>query len=758
MPKWALIFACLLVFALGVPPQSMAQSSDTQVAVDEIVISGNRRVAAGTVMSYLPVRVGDRVTRSSLSIALERLYETGLFKDIDITLDGQVVRVSVVENPIINRINIEGNDVISDERLMEFLDIQPRRVYTRELALEATQRLLDIYQASGRYAAVIEPQIIELDENRVDLAFVVDEGPLIKISAITFSGNEMFADRVLKRTISSREQKWWAFFSAGDKYDEARLDYDVRLLRQFYLSRGYADIEVARVQGGLLPGRTGFAVNFILEEGQRYRVENIDVSSEIENIDIEALQQTFDFGDEGWYDVRALEQGLLDITNTLGSFGYAFVSVEPEVVTNPETGFLDIAVRIGKARKNFVERIEIVNNVRTLDSVIRRELELVEGDAFNQIKLDKSIRNVRNLGFFSDVSVRNLAGSSEDQTITQVIVEEQSTGELSLGIGYSSLESASVALGIDERNFLGTGRAFSFSADVSNKRANVRVGLAEPYLFGRNLTGRASVFNDRVKRSTVSTNSTGVDFGVSFSAADDIYHRVDYELSQSKTTEQSTKATSITGENGKTILKSAARYTIGQDKLDSRFDPTEGTLLELRQELAGIGGDAQFYKVTLRGAYYRPFNFNTFFLGTRGRIGTVSGLGEDVTQSQRFFLGGRDVRGFDLSGIGPRDTGSNTAVGGNSVMSGTVELVSSIGLSQDLNMRWTIFSDFGSVWGTDFPNGVTGADDSSIRTSLGVGLLWDTVVGPLSFYWANPVSKESHDQTKTFQFSIGTRL
>ena len=758
MPKWALIFACLLVFALGAPPQTVAQSSDSQVTVDEIVISGNRRVAAGTVLSYLPVRVGDRVTRSSLSIALERLFETELFKDIDIALDGQVLRVSVVENPIINRINIEGNDALSDERLMEFLDIQPRRVYTRELALEATQRLLDIYQASGRYAAVVEPQIIELDDNRVDLAFVVDEGPLIKISSITFSGNDMFADRVLKRTISSRERKWWAFFSTGDKYDEARLDYDVRLLRQFYLSRGYADIEVSRVQGGLLPDRTGFAVNFILEEGQRYQVKDIAVSSEIENIDIEALEQTFDFGDEGWYDVRALEQGLLDITNTLGSFGYAFVNVDPEVITDPETGLLDIAVKIGKARKNFVERIEIVNNVRTLDSVIRREFEIVEGDAFNQVKLDKSIRNVRNLGFFSDVSVRNLAGSGEDQTITEITVEEQSTGELSLGLGYSSLESASFMLGVDERNFLGTGRAFAFSLDVSNKRSNIRIGVAEPYLFGRDLTGRASVFNDRVKRNSVSINRTGFDFGVSFDAADDYYHRVNYELSQSKTTEKSTKATSVTGENGKTILKSAASYTVGQDRRDSRYDPTEGTLLELRQEVAGLGGDAQFYSAELRGAYYRPFNFNTFFFGTRGRVGTVSGLGEDVTQSQRFFLGGRDVRGFDYSGIGPRDTGSGAAVGGNSVMSGSVELVSGAGISQDLNMRWTVYSDFGTVWGTDFPNGVTGAKDNALRTSVGVGLLWDTVVGPLSFYWAKPVSKEDHDKTKTFQFNIGTRL
>ena len=379
MPKLAFIFVCLLAFALASPPSIEAQSGDSQVRVEEIVVTGNKRVAVGTVLSYLPVRAGDRVTRGSLSIALERLFETELFRDIDISLDGSVLTVTVVENPIINRVNIEGNDALSDKRLLEVLDIQPRRVYTRELALEATQRLIELYQSSGRYAAVVEPQIIELDENRVDLAFVVDEGPLIKISKITFTGNERFSDSALKRTISSRESKWFAIFSTSDKYDEARLDYDVRLLRQFYLTRGFADIEVSRVQGGLLPDRTGFVVNFLLQEGQRYKVNEITVNSDIENVDISELASLFEFGDDNWYDVRALEQGLLEITNNLGALGYAFVNLDPEIVTIPETGQLDIAVNIGKARKNFVERIEIVNNVRTKDSVVRREFELGRG-------------------------------------------------------------------------------------------------------------------------------------------------------------------------------------------------------------------------------------------------------------------------------------------------------------------------------------------------------------------------------------------
>ena len=759
MQKLALIFAIISISIAGWILPASAQSSDELVRVESIAIAGNRRVAESTILSYLPVQVGDRVSQGSLSIALQRLFETDLFKNIDIKLDGSSLQVTVLENPIINRVNIEGNDVLKDERLLEVLDVAPRRVYTRELALEGSQRLLEVYQASGRYAAVIEPQIIELSDNRVDLAFVVDEGPLIKINSISFIGNERFSDRVLKRNISSSEAKWWAIFSSSDKYDESRLDYDVRLLRQFYLSRGYADIDINRVRGGLLPDRTGFAVTFLLEEGKRYRVADIDIASEIENIDIEALKSSFLFGDDGWYDVRALEQGMLDVTNQLGALGYAFVNIDTEILTDPESETLAVQMRIGKAQKNFIERIEIVNNARTLDSVIRREFELVEGDAFNQIKLDRSIRNIRNLGFFSDVSVRNLAGSSADQTITEISVDEQSTGELSIGVGYSSIDKSSVLFGINERNFLGAGRAVDLSLDLAKTRTNITLGITEPYLFGRNLTGNASVFNDKTKQNKTTSNRTGFDVGIGFSAADDYFHRVSYELSEAKTTTNSTLATSITGENGKKILTSALRYRLGRDKRDSRFDPTEGTFFQIAQTLGGLGGDAKFYKVTADAAYYRPLNFNTFVFGAKARYGMVTGLsGEKVTQSNRFFVGGNSVRGFKGAGIGPRDTGSNAAVGGNNLMTANVELISNLGFSKDLGMRWTVFADAGSVWDTDYPTGVTGAADSSLRTSVGVGLLWDTFIGPMSFYWANAVSKKSYDQTNTFQFAIGTRL
>ena len=329
--RFAVVFFIVVMMGASLLSSSpvAAQSTTDNQRIEAIEITGNKRVAAGTVLSYLPLRVGDLVTAGSMNTAVARLFDTDLFEDISLEMVDGVLRVTIAENPIINRVNIEGNDVITDEKLLEFLDIQPRRVYTRKMAIEGAQRLLRVYQAGGRYAAVVEPQIIKLDENRIDLVFKVDEGPLIKISSITFSGNQLFSDSKLKTVIASREKRWWAILSATDKYDEGRLEYDARLLRQFYLARGYADINVTRVRGGLLPDRTGFAVTFLLEEGLRYKVGDIEITSEIENIDLELMKAQFDFGDDGWYDVRALEQGLLDITNELGNYGYAFVDVLP---------------------------------------------------------------------------------------------------------------------------------------------------------------------------------------------------------------------------------------------------------------------------------------------------------------------------------------------------------------------------------------------------------------------------------------------
>ena len=727
--------------------------------ISEIVVEGSQRVSNETVFAYLPVEVGDELSENRFSNLIKALYDTELFEDVAIERSDSVVRITVVENPIINRVNIEGNDVLSDERLLEELDIQPRRVYTQRIALDATETLLKIYELSGRFAARVEPKIIRLENNRVNLVFEVDEGPLVKIKNIRFIGNDNFSDFTLRQVVSSRQKRWWAFLSSADKYDEGRLNYDVRLLRQHYLSRGYADVEVRRVQGGLLPDRTGFAITFEIEEGIRYKLKDVNFISEIPNVDLASFRDLIPLDAGDWYDVRYVEEGLVNITNELGNKGYSFVNITPEVETNPEEALLDLTINIGNAQKNYIERIQVVNNTRTLDRVIRREFELVEGDAFNQLKLDRSIRNVRNLGYFRNVQVSSEQGTTADQSVVKVDVEEQPTGDLSVGAGYSSLDKTTFSFGINEKNFLGTGRALNLSTSVSGSQANYQIGLTEPYFLNRDLRGSASIFSNQQKSNDFTSTSKGLGLGVGFSAANDVYHRINYQYSNTDSRQKNaTTSTSITGEENKTLTTSSVGYTLGRSTLNNRFDPTEGTLTEVTETFSGLGGDVKYARTEAQFGYYKPFLFNRIVMGLRGRMGYVDGLGDKVSQSNRFFIGGRNVRGFAGGGIGPRDTGTTAAIGGNNMYTGSAELISSYGFSKDLGIRWTVYSDIGSTWGTDYAEGVTGADNDAMRQSVGFGLLWDTAIGPLSFYWADAITKENFDKTKRFQFNIGTRF
>lgn len=754
-----ILLISLLGIFIGTISMSLAQTTDTQsFTVSTITIEGNERVADGTILAYLPIQIGDETTLITLNQAVSSLFATSLFSDVLITRDEQNVLIKVVENPVINRINIEGNDVLDDERLLPELDVQPRRIYTREVATRATQKLLDIYRLSGRFAARVVPKIIRLDNNRVDLIFEVDEGPLIKIQSIRFIGNNVFSDYTLRQTISSRQERWWAFLSSSDKYDPGRLDYDARLLRQFYLSRGYADIDIERVQGGLLPDRTGFAVTFAIHEGPRYRLRDVSFTSQIESVDLSDLRSLVPLEKGDWYDVREIEQGLLNITNELGNFGYAFVNVTPTAQSDPDNQEIDFIINIGPSRRNYVERIDIINNTRSTDKIIRREFEIIEGDAYNQLKVDRSIRNIRNLGFFRNVSIETLQGSSSDQSILRLDVEEQPTGNLSLGVGYSSLDKSTITFGVNERNFLGSGRTVKFSVSASNARTDYRIGLTEPYLFDRNLQGSIELFNQEVEADTVDRRTTGVSTAVSFNAAKNYYHRIGYEYALTNSTEKNSNVTSVTGDENKSLKRSSFSYTLGRSTLNNRFDPSEGYLMEVTEEYSGLGGNVTFLRSRARAGYYKSYLFNKVVLGWRGQIGFVDGLGEKVSQNSRFSLGGRSVRGFDGGGIGPRDRGTGASVGGNYMYTGTVELVSKLGFSEDLGIRWTVFSDIGSVWETDYPAGVIAPDNDALRQSLGVGILWDTAIGPLSFNWAKAVNKQSHDRTRLFQFNIGTRF
>lgn len=736
---------------------NIAIAQAQEVTISDIVIEGAKRVSPSTVQSYMPVQIGDDISPGELNGIITSLFATDLFHDVQLRLDGDRLIVTVDENPIINRVNIEGNDVLKDEQLLEILNIRPRRVFTRSIALEGKAILMEVYRQSGRYAAKIEPKIIELPDKRVDLIFEVNEGPLIKISKVKFIGNEQYSDRALRNIIASREKKWYIFLSSNDKYDPARLALDEQKLRQFYLQNGYANFSILRSSGELLPDRSGFVLTFHVDEGQQYTVSDIVVNSKIESVnnDILIAEASLNVGDV--YDVRYMDDTLTRITDKLGEFGFAFVNVEPDFELDEENATMALTINIDRAERNFVEEIRIVANDRTLDRVIRRRFELVEGDSFNQLKLTNSIRNIRNLGYFSNVTSRVLPGSTSDQSIIEVAVEEQATGNFSLGFGYSSVDEGSVQVGIEESNFLGSGRGVRANIAVSGSKSNFRLGITEPYLWERNLRGSLDIFRDEETYSDVTLEKQGLDTSIGFSANNDYYHRYGFSLAETQTTTTSSTATSTSGDEGAQLV-SEIGYTIQQDKRDSRYDPRDGYYWLLSNNFAGIGGDVQYIKTTMEAQYFLPFNFKRFVVGIGGEIGVIDGLGENVSRSNRFVIGGKKIRGFDGDGIGPRDTGDDSVVGGNQYYAGTLNIISNYGLDPDLGLRWTVFYDFGSLWGTDYPTGVTGADDNDLRSSLGYGFFWDTAIGPLSFFWSIPLTEQSYDKTQEFQFSIGGRF
>ena len=756
MKNWFHSFRVFFVFlALTLPMTSHAQSDGTVINAIDVV--GAQRIDPDTILAYSPIGVGDTVTASDLSKTLTSLFQTDLFKDIDIEIQGDRLVITVDENPIINRINIEGNDVLEDDNLLEFLGIKPRRVYTRKLALEAKETLIEIYRQSGRYAATIEPKIIELPDKRVDLVFEVDEGPLVKIEKIKFIGNNEFSDRALRNVIQSREQKWYVLFTPNDKYDANRLNLDVQKLRQFYLQNGFAEINVTRATGELMADRSGFVVIFNLEEGQVYSVNNVTIESEIEGVDTNELLQasTIELGED--YDIRILEDTLSQITNKLGEKGYAFVDVTPDITLNKENATLDILINVGSAKRNYVEEINIKGNDRTMDRVIRRQFELVEGDSFNQLRLTRSERNIRNLGYFSNVSIDVLPGSSSEQSIVDVDVDETTTGSFEIGFGYSTFEQGSLTIGIRENNFLGTGRGARANLSISDKNTQIRAGFTEPYLFERNLLGSIDAFKIESKYSDVTIEKVGLELAAGFRTFGDYRHRLGYVLAENKTDTASSDSTSVSGDEG-TQVTSEVSYTLTRDKRDNRIDPRDGYMWRISETVSGLGGDVQYLKSEVRGQYFYPILFKRAVIGVEGSAGLIDGLGEKVARSSRFVIGGRQVRGFDYSGLGPRDSGDDSAVGGNKFYTASLNLVSDLGIDQDLGLRWTVFTDMGALWDTDYPDGVIGADDDMVRQSFGYGLLWDTAIGPMSFMWAYPIDEKSYDKTKRFQFSFGGRF
>lgn len=774
---WVLLFSALLV---SIPVY--AQSGPTIVApsprgggsgpvprrsapirpgvpvVAEIVVEGTQRIEPETVRSYMLIKEGDPLDPERVNESLKGLYSTGLFSDVTLRREGDVLFVRVVENPIINRIAFEGDKELEEETLRNEVQLRQRIVYTRTRVQNDVKRILDLYRRTGRFAATVEPKVVQLPQNRVDLVFEIDEGQPTGIRRISFIGNREFSDRALREIIQTSETRWYRFLSSDDTYDPDRLTFDRELLRRHYLRNGYADFRVVSAVAELTPDRKDFFITFTIEEGKRYRFNVLAIESKIKDVKPEVIQPAVEIEKGDWYDSEAVDDTVIALSNAVGDLGFAFVAVLPNVKRDRKKRTIDINFVVQEGPRVFVERIDIGGNVRTLDKVIRREFQVVEGDAFNSTKLRRSRTRIQNLGFFSRVDVNNIPGSEADKTVIKVDVAEKSTGELSVGAGFSSQNGPLVDLRIRERNLLGKGQDLRASISLSAERQNFDVGFTEPYFLDKELSFGVDGFHSASSNvSEFESISTGARVRLGYVLAEDLRHSVRYTFRRDEVTDVENDASVFIKAEEGTDFVSAVGQDITYDRRNSRLDPTDGYVIRLSNDLAGLGGDIAFFKARLTSTYYYGIAQN-WVISARGDVGYITGLGDDdVRISDRFFLGGDKLRGFDNGGVGPRDVSTDDALGGKFVYSGSVELIFPLGLPKQFGVNGALFTDAGSLTDLDFDDPVI-EDTASIRWSAGLGVAWRSPFGPVRLDFAVPIVKEDFDETENFRFNFGTRF
>ena len=737
-------------------PLELAQNIST---IQEIIVEGTQRIEPETVKSYLLIQEGDVFDAARIDRSLKSLFATGLFADVTLSRRGDVLLVNVVENPVINRIAFEGNDKFETTDLELEVSLRPRVIYTRTKVQKDVKRILSLYRSSGRFAATVEPKVIQLPQNRIDLVFEINEGDPTEIRSIRFVGNREFSDSRLRGVIQTRKTAWWRLFSSDDKFDPDRLTFDRELLRRFYLADGFADFRVVSSIAELTPDRKEFFITFTVEEGDRYRFGKIDIEVRLRDLKKEDISDAVEIEEGDWYDFELVNKTIIAITNKVGEKGYAFVDVRPRINRNRENQTINIVFEANEGPRVFVERIDIVGNVRTQDKVLRREFRLVEGDAFNSAKLRRSRQRIQNLGFFESVNVERLPGSAPDKTVIKVDVVEQSTGQLSFGAGFSTTNGLLGDIGIQERNFLGKGQELSLRLVVAALKSEVDLKFTEPYFLGREIRAGFDLF--RVSRdlqdfSSFDMDTTGFGLRGGYFITEDLRQDWKYGFQIQKISDVSDDASPLIQNEVGTETTSEISHSITYDKRDNRRKPTDGYFIRIRNDIAGLGGTIRHFRNSAKVGKFFPIA-DQWVLSLIGEVGYIVGIGKDVNILERFYIGGDDLRGFATRGVGPRDVVSDDSLGGEWKYTGSVQVRFPVGLPEELGVGGRAFTDFGSL-GQLSPTTASVEDTGSLRMAVGTGITWASPFGPLGLDAAIPIIKEDFDVVENFRINFGTRF
>ena len=863
-----------MAVCLGLAPQSAAaqeqgrsaeslaeQANQDSDLIESIAIEGAERLEPNTILSYLSLKVGETYTSAKGDDALKDLAETGLFSESAIQNEGGAILIKVTENPVINRIIIEGNDRIKSDKILPEIKLSPRQIFTRAKIRADVARIIELYKRQGRFSATVEPKMVQLSQNRVDVIFEITEGPKSKIRRINIVGNEKFTDDELKDQMVTKETRVTSFLGSGNSYDPDRMAFDQQKLRQFYLTQGYVDFRVVSAVAELTPDEQDFIITYVVEEGERYKFGKVAVESQIRALNADALEANLQVNSGDWYDAQKTEDYVEQLSELAGAFGYAFAEARPQFRRDPENRTMDVTFQLEEAPRVYIERVDVNGNTLTQDKIIRREFRVAEGDPFNSLAVKRSAARINSLGYFQEgLEIDQKQGSTPDSMVLEANVQEQATGELQLSAGFSSTESFLLSGSIKQRNFRGRGQTLGLSASLSGYSKSVALSFVDPYVFDRNISFGADIYRRDYDNSyytssdsaTYAQTTTGASFRLGVPLSEYMSLVGSYTLNLDEVTLDEASYFADLDGDGETSCEPllAGRYlcdalgsrvssivggTISYKRLDSAYRPTSGLSWSLGLEAAGLGGDARFLRV--RGEADRYWNLGSgFIFSAHAEGGYIHNLEDGETQlTDRFFLGEPSLRGFDIRGIGPAvertylvtdddgdetaDTVNREAVGGNAYYLGRAELEIPLGSGvRELGLRPSIFLDVGSVFGlttpslsdSPFPDGIfiptrddegnalysqtyDVADDGTTETiyttsqyapdgtentalgstvspftesyvgdtwkpriSVGVGLNWNSPMGPLRFNLSHIIASQPSDDKKIFSFSVGT--
>lgn len=731
--------------------------------IRSITVNGSQRIEADTVRSYIQLRVGDIYTQVAADQALRDLFETELFADVAIRNNDGAVVIDVKENPVINRVILEGNKRIKDDKILPEIRLSPRQIFTRTKVRADVARIIELYKRQGRFAATVEPKMVQQDQNRVDVVFEITEGPKSKVRQINILGNEKFSDGELRGEMVTKQSRFYRFFSSGDAYDPDKMAFDQQKLRQFYLTQGYADFRVISAVAELTPDKRDFIITYVVEEGERYKFGDVLVESQIRDFSEEGLKAQLPMKTGEWYNAKLVEDTVEQLSETAGLFGYAFADVRPKFERDRETLTMGITFELAEAARVYVERIDINGNTLTQDKIVRREFRLNEGDAFNSFLVKRSENRINSLGYFQEkFEIEQKQGSAPDRIILEANVEEKATGELQLSAGFSSIENFILQASIRQRNFRGKGQTVGASVNYSRFSQGINLSFTEPYVFDRNLSFGADIFrrdlnsfnfvgNSRNTTFEQLTTGTSLRLGVplteytsallrySFTIDDVTLDEAQFfsDLDGNGTTEcDPVRAGFFLCDNLGKRTTSMIGYSLIYDDRDNRNRPTRGQAITLSQDFAGLGGSVKYLRTRVNASKHWRIGRSGFIFTVAAEGGHILALEDrgtaaqgidDIRLTDRFFLGQPQMRGFDIRGVGPRvirsfydssivngvivntlrpqdNNRQDDALGGRSYYQARAELDIPLGSgARELGLRPSVFVDVGAVFGVVQP-------------------------------------------------------